>query len=61
MDVVIDTHTWLKIVMVVADCVACSPQGRQDVLANESVTLIMVGQKNIILEALWRGRRDRSA
>lgn len=60
MDVVIDTHTWLKIVMVVADCVACSPQGRQDMLTDESVTLIMVGQKNVILEALWRGRRDRS-
>lgn len=58
MDVVIDTNTWLKVVMMVAHCVASSPQRAQDELADKAVTLIMVGQKDIILESLWMEGRQ---
>ena len=52
MDVVIDTNTWLKVIVMVAHCIASSPQRAQDELANKAVTLIVVGQKDVILKPL---------
>ena len=52
MDVVIDTNTWLKVIMMVAHCIASSLQWAQDELADKTVTLIMVGQEDVILKPL---------
>lgn len=61
MDVVIDTNTWLKIIMMVAHFVPLSLQWPQDVFADKAVTLIMVRQKDIVFKPLWWKERDRSA